>query len=427
MKELKEWMMRAGWQVAVASLGLACAAFAPIASAGQRGALIGSVPVTLFTKAAIDQQVAAMGPVAQQLIGAARCDVKLQFISYTSAGPKDSSVLVSGALLVPLPSATCPIRASAHTLSYSHGTRFMRASTLANPLDPETQLVAAVYAAQGIIVVASDLIGYFGSTFPYHPYLHTRSEADATIDALRASRTLLRRSGITMASLVVAGYSQGGHTAMATQRLLESQYPTEFPLVASTPMSGPYALEKTILDATVQPTLFSSAYGAFVIVAMNRVYGKIYDEPIEAFQSLYAWQIEKYMPGPLELLDLYAAHVVPENLLDLLQPKFVADARADENHPLRKALRTNTLLEWKPKAPVVLCGGARDPIVPFFNTQLALESFLQRGAPARMIEVDAALNLPDFTSQQDVIDYHPKTVSLACMALIRIQLYGGLL
>ena len=38
-------------------------------------------------------------------------------------------------------------------------------------------MLAAMYAAQGYAVVATDYLGYAKSTFPYHPYLHADSEA----------------------------------------------------------------------------------------------------------------------------------------------------------------------------------------------------------------------------------------------------------
>lgn len=94
-------------------------------------------------------------------------------------------------------------------------------------------------ASQGYVVVSSDYLGLGKSNYGYHPYLHSATEASATIDAMRAARNVLQRLNTPLSGKVMlSGYSQGGHTAMATQREIETHLSKEFHLVASAPISG---------------------------------------------------------------------------------------------------------------------------------------------------------------------------------------------
>ena len=55
-----------------------------------------------------------------------------------------------------------------------------------------------------------------GSSPGFHPYLHARSEATASVDMLRAGRNYCASNNIGLNGQVfLAGYSQGGHTEMA--------------------------------------------------------------------------------------------------------------------------------------------------------------------------------------------------------------------
>ena len=131
---------------------------------------------------------------------------------------------------------------------YAHGTTTVKSYNLANLLDEgsaaysEAALIAAIYAAQGFIVVAPNYAGYDASKLAYHPYLNADQESKEMMDALSAARKALpgllqpvQDSG----KLFITGYSQGGHVAMATHKAMQAAGQT---VTASAPMSGPYAL-----------------------------------------------------------------------------------------------------------------------------------------------------------------------------------------
>jgi dienelactone hydrolase len=112
--------------------------------------------------------------------------------------------------------------------------------TLANPFRWRTFLLAAMYAAQGYAVVATDYLGYAKSNYSYHPYLHADSEASSVIDSIRAARAAAFGQGVSLnGKVMLTGYSQGGHSSMAAHRAIERDAPGEVNVVAAAHLAAP--------------------------------------------------------------------------------------------------------------------------------------------------------------------------------------------
>lgn len=132
-------------------------------------------------------------------------------IDYWTQDPQGRPVPTSGALFVPAgpaPKGGWPVVAYTHgTSGYGPGCGGQSAPD-AEPNRYITRLVHSGYA-----VVATDYVGLGRFDTGVHPYLNTRSESAATIDMLRAARsvepTLSNRWAVT-------GDSQGGQAALAT-------------------------------------------------------------------------------------------------------------------------------------------------------------------------------------------------------------------
>jgi len=181
----------------------------------------------------------------QQLLGlsaAPVCDVLIYRIRYETVGGADEPTTASGALMVPS-GVGSGCTGARPILLYAHGTSTDRAFTMTDLSNGEALALAAVFASQGYIVVAPNYAGYDTSTLPYHPYLIAQQQSTDMIDALKAARTALPLASATLTTdngqLFIAGYSQGGYVAMATQRAMEAAGMT---VTAAAPMSGPYAL-----------------------------------------------------------------------------------------------------------------------------------------------------------------------------------------
>ena len=319
--------------------------------------------LTTLTKAQIDG-----GPLVA-LSGKAKCDVKVVALNYTTPGVKGEMSNASGVLLMPTGDGCT---AAAPLVAYAKGTDVQKPRTLANPADGETFLLAAMYAAQGYAVVATDYLGFAKSAYSYHPYLHADSEASSVIDSIRAARAASGQLGGSLSGKVMlTGYSQGGHSSMAAHREIEKNLASEINVVAGAHLAGPYNL-----SGSMKLTNAIAGYQFFVpylVTAWQKIYGNLYSDVKTAFKAPYADWIETLLPNPtLNYTTLVTSGKLPgingetpNQARDaLFQPAFIADITANANNPVVAAATKNDLLDWSPKSPLMLCGGAGDPTVP---------------------------------------------------------------
>lgn len=293
-----------------------------------------------------------------------------RLVYYTPAPRGDSLTRASGLMFVPQDSCQWPV------FSYQHGTNYYGSAP--SELGLEWQL-GVPFATGGYLVSMPDFVG-FGATPKSvgHPYLHAKTEASASIDMLRAVRQWIAQQGRSLSDqLFLGGYSQGGHATIATQRSMEQDFPQEFAITAVAAGGGPYDLERTLTDYILTDSSRADAFFvAYTMMAYQQVYGNLWQDPSEAFVAPYDSIVPRYFdplaptPGPL-----------PDTALNMLQPAYAAAVRQDSLHPARVALRENNLYAWAPQAPTRLSYCSADELVPFWNSLIARDSFLARGAP----------------------------------------------
>ena len=327
-----------------------------------------STPTVLatLTVAQLDAGTASSG--LQALSGKAKCDVKVVDLNYNTVGVDGEAANASGVMLVPAGSCST----AAALVAYAKGTDVQKPRTLANPADSETFLLAAMYAAQGYAVVATDYLGFAKSTYTYHPYLHADSEASSVIDSIRAARNAATGVGATLSGKVmVTGYSQGGHSSMAAHRAIERDNATEINLVAGAHLAGPYNLSgSTKIPNAIAGVQFFVPY---LVTSYQKIYKNIYSSVGTVFKAPYDGYIETLLPSPtLTYTTLVtsgklpgASGESPNQARDaLFQTAFTTDVQTNSNNPFYLASKKNDLLGWSPKAKLMLCGGAGDPTVP---------------------------------------------------------------
>ncbi len=340
--------------------------------------------VTTLSAAQINAGTAASG--LQAISGTAKCDVKVVALNYNTVGVKgDDSTNASGVMLVPT-GAACATPAA--LVAYAKGTDLQKPRTLANPQDGETFLLAAMYAAQGYAVVATDYLGFAKSQYSYHPYLHAESEATSVIDSVRAARNAAGTVGASLSGKVMfTGYSQGGHASMAAHRAAERDHATEFNVVAGAHLAGPYNLSGSLklTDAIAGFQYFVP----YLVTSWQKIYGTVYSDVKTVFKAPYSGYIENLLPNPtLNATTLVTSGalpggpgVTPNQARDaMFQAEYLAGARTSDTHPLSVVAKKNDLLGWNPKSSVLLCGGAGDPTVPPAVHQAAMKAdFDSRG------------------------------------------------
>ena len=354
--------------LAAASLLVACGGGANDPTPAMlRGNLIDTPKVlTTFTVAQLDAATASSG--LQALAGKAKCDVKVVDLNYNTVGVDGELANASGVMLVP--AGTCSTAAA--LVAYAKGTDVQKPRTLANPADSETFLLAAMYAAQGYAVVATDYLGFAKSTYTYHPYLHADSEASSVIDSIRAARNAAGTVGANLSGKVmVTGYSQGGHSSMAAHRAIERDNAAEINLVAGAHLAGPYNLSgSTKIPNAIAGVQFFVPY---MVTSYQKVYKNIYTSPAMVFKAPYDSYIETLLPSPtLTYTTLVTSGKLPGGLGEspnqardaMFQTAFTTDVQTNNNSPFFLAAKKNDLLGWSPKSKLLLCGGAGDPTVP---------------------------------------------------------------
>src|SRR5580658_11198710 len=204
----------------------------PGPSPPQRGQLLTNPPTLVATFGTSDL-LALLGvdTLGQELLTLAYspiCTVNVYQLNYETIGAKSEATTSTGALLVPSGSgAGC--QGPRPIVEYAHGTspikNYNMAQLTGSNASSEGLILAALFAAEGYIVVAPNYAGYDTSTLSYHPYLVGAQQADDMVDALTAARSALPvslASSVTDShKLYVTGYSQGGYVAMATHRALQ--------------------------------------------------------------------------------------------------------------------------------------------------------------------------------------------------------------
>ncbi len=362
-----------------------------------RGALL-ETPQTIATLTAAQINTSATTSGLQAISGPAQCDVKLTSLNYATVGAHDESTNASGVMLVP---AGACANQSYPLVAYAKGTDVQKPRTLANPADPETFLLAAMYAAQGYAVVATDYLGYAKSSYSFHPYLHADSEASAVVDSIRAARAAAFGQGVSLSGKVMlTGYSQGGHASMAAQRAIERDEPGEINVVAAAHLAGPYNLSGSFkLTNAIAGYQF---FVPFMVTAWQKVYGNIYSDITQVFKLPYSNYIETLLPSPtLNFTTLVQTGalpggpgVTPDAARDLMfQPAFLTDVATNPNNAFFLDAKKNDLLGWNPKARTLLCGGAGDPTVPpAVHMVVAQADFASRGLTnVTSVDVDRSI------------------------------------
>lgn len=374
------------------------------------------------TTTQINQGTAASG--AQALTGPAACDVDIRYVLYMTRDPSGAPATASEAVFVPTGSAP-QCSGDRPVVLYAHGTTTAKSYNIADvsrqTADPtkfnnaggaEGSLILAMYAAQGFIVVAPNYLGYDRSSLSYHPYLNAEAQAVDMIDGLRAAKAHLAAAGTTTkpsAKLFIAGYSQGGHVAMATHKVIERDYGSEFTVTASVPMSGPYNLIG-MGDQVAQGHVNVGAliFTPLLLTSFQKAYGNVYTKPSDVYQAPFDASAETLFPTDESFTQLITEGKFPNDPTftaklfgagGLLQDSFVTNYagsgyRSDMVKNTLAGVDGSTPIAWKPQHPVALCGGAGDPTVFWqVNAPVAQTLFAGQGVtvPAWNLEDRASL------------------------------------
>ena len=421
-----------------------------------RGELMQSPPLRVTSLTAADYNARLNGSTTGQGLltlstgsptGSVPCGIDVQYLKYGTVGANGEATTASAVLMVPTGTAARCTGARPIVL-HAHGTAVEQRYNMAdftdstNPGYNESQVIAAMYASQGYIVVAPNYAGYDISNLGYHPFLVASQQTKDMLDALTAAKaalpTLLTPTTAS-GKIYVSGYSQGGYVALATHKAMVTDPATVTKLASlgltirgSAPMSGPYALKNfgdQIVGGAVNAG--STQLLPMLLTGYQKSYGNVYTSTGDLYESAYVTGIESNFPGPLSSSNLVANGKVPQLALfatgslpaaptgqplsplwslgfgtpNLIKSSFrtayLTDAATNNANPqngLRIGLKTNDLTVNMP-SPVgatLLCGGGNDPTVYYSTNTSALKSSWTTNAPsttaAAVTEVNMDLN-----------------------------------
>ena len=302
-------------------------------------------------------------------------------VAYLTSWIDGTPVKATGIIMIP-----DNLHADYSTIIYHNGTNIMKKRE--QDLGYNQFSICAGLAADGYVVAIPDYIGRGGGE-KHQLYLDAQTEAQNSVDMLLSANGFLEEKGDgPIHDLYITGYSQGGHAAMATQRLVEKNYMDQLHLVASSPMSGPYDLAASVVmepeqkegDWVLFMYLVKSFQDAYHIRSSM---SDIFVAPWDSLVNIYFDGYTKY--GTIR-------QTLPKELDRIFQKDFLTTEFLTTSSSFRDLLKKNSVYDFVPTVPTQLCYCADDEVVSIQNSATAYAWMKDNGAKKLKL-VDAGKNL----------------------------------
>jgi hypothetical protein len=346
-------------------------------AAPQRGKLLTSRLGNQYTSNQLNGNFTAWGIIG---IVQPKSGVVNRPFTYETVDPYGLPITASALLILPQgTNGPLPL------VSYQHGT-IVRKSDAYSVAQPSTYDIEYVFgnafASHGYAVVMPDYLG-LGTSPGFQAWMHAKSEATSVVDALRAARALCASNRVTLnGQLFLTGYSQGGHATMAAQRELEAFHADEFTVTASAPCAGPYDFGGVQVDDVLAGhPLAGQGFFLFVLASWLPIYhlGDTLEELLaEPYRRTAPPLMDKAVSTGVTPTEIDA--VLPEELFNILRADLQADFQTNVHNSIRQAFMDNEVYAWTPRAPVKMFHCRGDHNVIFANSEVAYQSFTNRGA-----------------------------------------------
>lgn len=344
-----------------------------------------------LTKTQLDSTLEANG-VPSAFVGTIY-DIDVYKVRYFTPSIDSTTIFATGLLTVPT-NTTCRLPLA----TFGHGTTSHREGVPSRANGGEA-MITMVMGSLGYISTAPDYIGLGDAPAGLlHPYQDARTEASATIDLLRAARELAPELNYRLNGQVfISGYSQGGHTTMATHLTMQTQLPNEFNVTASVPMSGPYDLSGVMVDVMLSDSDYAvPGYLPYLVFSWNQRY-HFYNSPSDYLKSPYDVTLPPLFDGYHDMGQINAQ--MPSVPKHIFKDEMIDSFTANPNHPFRLALKDNDVYDWRPNCPVKIVFCRADEEVNPRNAVVLYDSFKAKGA-TNFDTLCASETLPHFQCAQ---------------------------
>lgn len=291
-------------------------------------------------------------------------------LEYSSTMPDGRPINASGVVFVPrgYTGKTKPTM-----VIYHHGTDMVRDRK--RDLKGE-QMICMAFAADGYIVLMPDYFG-LGKSLEMHPYQHAETEAQSSIDMIRAVRKLKESLKTDWEEKIfITGYSQGGHAAMSTHKFISDRHKDEFRVWASAPMSGAYDMTGAQKEMMYQE-YSHPGYLPYIIFGYNPIY-KFFDNPADILKAPYDSILPPLFDGTYDMGKVNKS--MPPVPKDIFKEEALKAFEENAEFPFRKALEQNNVHKWKAEEPVMLCYCKSDEQVHYTNAFVARNAMKKEGS-----------------------------------------------
>jgi len=271
-------------------------------------------------------------------------------------------------------------------LSWQHGTQINRDGVLSNN---GFDVLSRVVVASGYIFVSADFLG-LGVSDDIHPYIIKNPSASSVIDMIRATRNFFSNQNSIQLNrqLSIFGYSEGGYATLAAQKEMEENLNDEFEIMVSFPMAGPYDLSGTMMNKMLDGQYYAEPfYLPFLMQAYIEYYelGTAFDYFLPEFATGFSELFNgSYSGGYIN--DYMNAQNYNPPILSVL-PNIVEEFTNNEDYFFRELLRENDLFDWTPQSLTFLFHGIADHLVPYENSVVAYDKFIENGSETVFLEL----------------------------------------
>lgn len=280
-------------------------------------------------------------------------------VMYSSTGISGEPIVVSGMVFAPsgpVPTGGRPV------VSWAHPTTGIedKCAPSRSPKPYEDVQGLEEFLDQGWVVVATDYQGL--GTDGMHPYLIGASEAQGTIDIVRAARMMESETGAS-SRYFVFGHSQGGQAVLFAGQMATS-YAPELQLLGVA-AAAPAGLLVPLFQAD-KDTMAGAVLGSYAVVSWSEIFG--YDEATVIKPTLRQRVqnvTERCVVGGSRLSDIELG------INDLILKGRMWSADPATTEPWASQFAKNTAGQSAIGAPVLITQGTADKIItPSTSAQL---------------------------------------------------------
>lgn len=271
-------------------------------------------------------------------------------------------------------------------LSWQHGTQIYRDGVLSND---GFDVLSRVVVSSGYVFVAADFLG-LGISNDVHPYIIKEPTANSVIDMIRATRNYFSENPDIQLNrqLSIFGYSEGGYATLAAQEMMENSFGDEFDIMVSFPMAGPYDLSGTMMDKMLDGEIYAEPfYLPFLLNSYIHYYEMGSDE--DYFIPEFATEIPELFNGNHGggYINTYMNNNNYNPPVLVMLPEIVNEFIENENYIFRQLLIENDMYDWSPQSLTYLFHGMADHLVPYENSVVAYNQFLENGSTNVYLEL----------------------------------------